>query len=473
VKQTFLPLLLLALMLAWASSPALTHAEDWPDPFAMEFEPVEVTPVEPVSVTLDNGMTLFLLEDRSLPLIEGTAYIRAGANHEPEERIGLAQLTALLSRDGGAGDRSPEEVDRQLEYLAASVEMSASEPFATAGFSSLEHNVDEVLEVLADILRRPAFDARRMEIARGRLLESIRRRNDQPLQLAVREFIARVSEGHPSGRYSSIETMNAIEAADIREFHERFYRPNNIVMALSGDFNAEEMADRIEEYFGCWEARPWDAPELPPFDEFPEPVVYHVQRDLAQSIIFVGHPAVTFDDPDYIRLDVLNRILGGAGDNRLFEEVRTRRGYAYAVGSQVTQGFEYPGIFFAYSVSRVDKTAEVLELMRREIKQIVQEPVSEAELDRNRRAIVNRAAFRYASAKAVADRSALVNFLGVDPDYYARHMEIIEGLTIDELLDTAQKHLRPEDAVILVVGNEELFDRDLTEFGPVEAVELD
>lgn len=446
---------------------------DWPDPFAMDFPAVEVTPVESTKVTLSNGMVVFLLEDRSLPLINGIAYIRAGSNYDPEDQRGLAQLTAMLTREGGAGQRSAEDVNRTLEFLAASVEMTAAGPFTSASFSSLSHNVDEVLAVLADMVQEPQFAEDRLEILRGRILESIRRQIDQPVSLASREFFYRAVGEHPSEAYPTLASVQNLARDDVLAFHQRYFRPNQTVMAVSGDFDSAAMVELLEETFAAWQPAETEPPELPPLNMKPEPVIYHVQRDLAQSVVLLGHPVLTFDDPDYIRLDVLNRILGGAGDNRLFTEIRTRRGYAYSVGSQVTQGFEFPGIFFAFSISRADKTGEVIELLLQEIAGVIEAEVSTEELERNRRAIVNRAVFRYASVQAVAQRSAVVHFLGVDPNYYDEHMAIIQDLTVSELLAAGQRHLRPDEAVILVVGNSELFDRDLEEFGTVISTDLD
>lgn len=462
--------LILAVLTAAAGAAA---SRDWPDPFAMEFPEIEVTPVEPHRVELDNGLVVYLLEDRSLPLVEGTAYIRAGRNYDPDEKLGLAQLTARMAREGGAGGLTAEEIDQQLEYLAASVELSADDPLAAASFSSLSHNLDEVLEVFAAVLIEPHFAEERFAVEQGRQLEAIRRQNDQPVQVAVREYFAKVAEGHPSGRYPTIETVQSLSAADLAGFHGEFFRPNETVLAVSGDFDADDMAERIADVFSSWERGEAALPELPEYNVHPDPVVFHAQKDIAQSIILLGHPAVTFDDPDYIRLDVLNRILGGAGDNRLFTEIRTRRGLAYAVGSQVTQGFEYPGVFYAYSISRVDKTGEVIDLMLNEIRRVVDEPVSDDELSRNRRAILNGAVFRYASPHAVASRAALVDFLNVDPDYYEKQMEVVQHITREELLETAKAHLRPDETVIMVVGNKELFDRPLDEFGLVEEIDLD
>ena len=471
MKPRYVSLLLCVIVLA-VSIPAHAVPPEWPHPFEMEFPPVDVNPIEPVQITLDNGMVIFLLEDRSLPLIDGVVVFRAGSNYDPAEQRGLAQLTALLTREGGAGERTGDEVDRTLEHLAASVELSAAGPFAMANFSSLTHNVDQVLGILADMLLDPRLDAERLEILRGRMLESIRRQNDQPVNLAVQEFLYRVTSGHPSTAYPTVTSVQSLTRQGVVDFHDRYFRPDQTVMAISGDFDTDEMAELLQKTFAQWEPSDQELPQLPPLDMEPDPVIYHIQRDLAQSVVLVGHPVLTFDDPDFMRLNVLNRILGGAGDNRLFTEIRTRRGYAYSVGSQVTEGYEYPGIFFAFSISRADKTGEVISLLLDEIDAVLNEPVTEVELERNRSALSNSAVFRYASMRDVARRSALVHFLGVDPDYYDHQMEIVQSLTVDELLATAQRHLRPAESVIMVVGNANSFDRSLEEFGTVVEIEF-
>ena len=466
----FLFIFLIMLCCAFAEGPA-----DWPDPFAMEFETLTPQVLTPERVELANGLVIYLLEDHSLPIIDGVAYVRAPSVYDPQEKIGLAELTANLLREGGAGGKSTEEIDEALEFLAASVESSANPSYAAVSFSSLAENVTEVLPIFVDVLVHPDFDEERFELERGKILESIRRQNDSPVDIAVREFFYYVAQGHPSGWYSTEETINNITREDLVAFHQSYFVPNESYLAFSGDFDSQEMLQLIEEAFADdWAAHEVEAPELPEFNLEPGPKLYFAPKDVAQSTIIIGHPASVAYTPEYNDLTVANGILGSEGfSSRLTTEVRTNRGLAYSVGSALSQGFDYPGIFYAYSISRSDATGEVLEALLSEISLLQAEGITEEELALQKNTILNRAVFRFASAGAIVQRTARADLLDLEQGYYDRYIERVQELNTEDVQTIAQSELKPDELVIFVVGNPDSFDKPLEEFGEVITIELD
>ena len=466
--------LLIILVAASALASAQPAPDSWPDPFEMTFDELDEVTLEPERVELSNGMVVYLLEDASLPLIEGLAYVRAPSLYDPEGKIGLAAMTADLLRTGGAGERSADEVDETLEFLAASVEGSASNSAATVSFSALSDNVDEVLEVFGDVLQRPQFSEDRLELLRGRTLEEIRRENDDPVGIAQREFVRRVAEGHPVGEFPTVETIQSVTRDDIVDFYERYYAPNEIVLAVSGDFERDAMVERLESTLGDWQQKDVNYPDLPEFDPTPEPRVYYAPKETTQSVIFMGHPSVLAYSPDYADLTVANGILGGEGfSSRITTEVRTRRGLAYATGSGLTQGYQYPGFFYAYSLSRGDATGQVLNLLRGEIVRLQQEGVTEAELQQQKETLLSRAVFRFTSSAQVAQRSAEAEFLDLEENYYEDYIGGVQEVSAADVQEVAQKDLRPDGLVVMVVGDASQFDTPLEEFGEVVRIELE
>ncbi len=463
--------ILLATLTFAAAQPA---PDSWPDPFEMTFGELDEVTLEPERVELSNGMVAYLLEDASLPLIEGLAYVRAPSLYDPEGKVGLAAMTADLLRTGGAGERSADEVDETLEFLAASVEGSASNNSAAVSFSALSDTIDEVLAVFGDVLQRPQFAQDRLELLRGRTLEEIRRENDDPVGIAQREFVRRVAEGHPVGEFPTVETIQNITREDAVDFYERYYAPNETVLAVSGDFERDEMVAKLEATFGDWEPANVDYPELPEFDATPEPKVYYAPKETAQSAIFMGHPSVLAYSPDYADLTVANGILGGEGfSSRITTEIRTRRGLAYATGSGLTQGYQYPGFFYAYSLSRGDATGQVLNLLQAEIEALQQEGVTEAELEQQRETLLSRAVFRFTSSAQVAQRSAQAEFLDLEENYYEDYINGVQEVTTGDVQEVARSELRPDGLVVMVVGDASQFDMPLEEFGEVVTIELE
>lgn len=465
-------LLVGSLLLAHVSGQPAPEA--WPHPSELQPEAIDYSPPEPRREQLSNGITVYLLEERALPLVQGVAYVKAPALYDPEGKVGLAGMTAALLREGGAGELSPDELDIRLEQLAASVEASADNVLASVAFDSLSSTLDEVLPLWRAVLVEPRFDAGRLEVRRQRQLEAIRRVVDDPVQLALREFFYRVAEGHPTGAYPTEESIASIGRDDLIAFHDSYYGPANTVIAVAGDFDSDQMLARLEELLGDWQAEVEPPPDLPALDESPEGRIYLLPKQIAQSVVVIGHPAVFAYSAAYNDLDVANHILGGGGfTSRLFEEIRTRRGLAYATASVVTQGFDYPGTFVAYSISPAEATNQVIGLILGEMERLQSTPVEPAELEQAQQTILNQSLFRYTSAAAIAQRSARVSLLGLEPDYYERYLENLQQITVDDIQRVASEELHPEEAVIMVVGDPELFGGSLEEFGEVETIELE
>src|SRR6056297_884292 len=464
----------LALVLLPAPLVALAQPADWPHPSEIEAPPLRLDPPQPRRAVLSNGLIVHLAEDRTLPLVTGVAYVQAPGLYDPEGLAGLAGFTAALLREGGAGGRSPATIDATLERLAASVEASSSDVLASVSFSSLSDTLEEVMPIWRDVLVAPDFGPERTEVQRRRQLEAIRRVVDDPVQLAVREFQRRVAGDHPAGRYPTEATIGAIDRSDLVAFHQAYYGPATTVLAVSGDFEADAMLARLERLFGGWDAEVAAPPELPPYGVPQGRRIYLAEKELQQSILIVGLPATYAYRGPYTAFTVANDVLGAGGfGSRLFTEIRTRRGLAYATGSQLSQGFEVPGTFLAYAFTRADATGQVLELLLAELERLRSEAVEPAELDRAVTTLVNQSVFRDTSVAAVTQRTARVELLGLPDGYFAEHVEQMQALTPDAVRAAASEVIDPDHLVVLVVGDEATFDRPLSGFGEVERIEIE
>lgn len=453
---------------------AFAQPADWPSPYDMTFEPVEFEAPRAQRAQLSNGMTVYLAEDHSLPLIQGVAYVDAPAVLDPEGKTGLAAFTAAMLREGGAGERTPDEVDATLEFLAASVEAGSDQTMASVSFSSLSSTIDQVLPIWSDTLQHPGFDPARIEVQRQRQLEAILRVRDNPVQLAVQEFYARVTQGHPVGASPDDASIQSLTRDDLVRFHDDFYGPGDTVIAVTGDFDSDTMLRALEASIGTWDNALAPRPEVPPLDPNPAPKVYFAQKQVEQSVIIVGQPSVRAYTPDSNAFTVANFVLGAGGfSSRMFTDIRTKRGLAYATGSQLSQGFDFPGIFLAYAFTRGDATGQVLDLMLGEIRNLVDGGITEDELEQSRETILNQSLFRATSVQAITERTARVQLLGLEPDYYETFLSDLQSLTTEEVDAATRRALHPDGLVIMVVGDEALFDRPLSDFGEVERIELE
>jgi predicted Zn-dependent peptidase len=460
-----------SLLLVFSLGLAQGVPADWPDPFKMQFQRLQPAAIQPTRVQLSNGLTVLLIEDRALPFVSGRVYLRAGAIYEPDDKVGLSGIFSSVLRTGGAGERTPDQVDEALETLAASVSVSTDNLFTSVAFNTLTENLDQVLQIWADVLVRPRFAQERLDLEKGRALEAIRRRNDQPTQIAVREFVRRINEGHPAGRISSAASIQSITRDDLVAFHQRFFKPNVAVLAITGDFNTQQMVARLERALQGWQQGPVSLPTFAP--PSPKPSIYFVQKETNQSVIYMGYPTVTAFAPGYSELDLVSRVLGDGFNSRLFVEVRTKRGLAYATGGAQTQGFGWPGFLYGASISRVEKTAEVIELMLAQFRDLRERPVSQEELELFRNNILNAEVFRFTSKQAVAERIARTQMLGLPADYYEQYVRQIQSATPANLQQAMQQYVRPDQFVIVVVGDQRQFDKQLSTLGNVVNVPLE
>jgi zinc protease len=447
-------------------------------PANLTFPPLEFKLPKAEVTTLPNGMKLYLLEDHELPLVEATAYIRTGAVYVPEARTGLASLFGATLRSGGTRSRKPEEMDAVLDRIAASVSTGVSNEYATASLSVLKQDLDLGLAIFADVLMNPEFREERLKIDQAQLLEGIRRRNDDPHSIAFREFNKLLyGPKHPYGWEPTVESVSRLTRQDLIDFHRRYYHPNNVMLAVSGDFRRADLIARLNQAFAGWKPAKMTWPEVPPVRPSASRgeasrQVYLVPKVVPQSSIVLGNLGVSRHDPDRIPMEVLNYILGQGGfSSRLVREIRSNRGLAYSVGSLFSINAQ-AGAIGAYSFTRADATAQATGLMLEILEGIRKDPVPAEELQAAQQALVNSFVFRFESSHEVVTQQAIYDYLEYPRGWLEQYPRRVQGVTSQDLLRVAQKHLHPDRALMVVVGDAAKFDAPLSRFGAVTTLTL-
>jgi zinc protease len=213
----------------------------------LKFPPLrKITLPNPVTFELPNGMKVFLLENHELPLVSGTALVRTGNLFDPPGKQGVADITGMVMRTGGSGGKTGEQLDAELENIAASVESRIGETSGSVSFSCLKENTAEVLGIFKDVLSAPEFRQDQVDLAKTQWRSSIARRNDDPGGIAQREFAGLVyGKDTPYGWDINYVNIDAIQRADLVTFYRRYFYPKNIMLAVYGDFDSAEMRARI------------------------------------------------------------------------------------------------------------------------------------------------------------------------------------------------------------------------------------
>jgi predicted Zn-dependent peptidase len=424
-------------------------------------------------VVLECGMPVYLLSDPELPIINISAMVRSGSVYEPAAKSGLASLTGTVMRSGGAGGLSPEQMDDELEFMASAVESGIGPDMGTASLTSLTKNFTRTLKIFSDVLLRPDFSEKRVDIARKHLIEGLRRQNDDPKEIAGREINKAIYAGHPLGDVPTPESAAAITRQDMIRFHDRFFRTDNMILAVSGDFERTAMLRELNEVFG----KPSklvaaSLPEIPqPTTVFAAEFIYG-KKEVNQSVIRMGHLGIAKDSPDLYAVRILDYILGGSFTSRLTMEIRTNQGLAYNVGSHFDIGRRFTGSFIAETETKAESTGKAISLMQSIIAGMTKEPVSDQELNAAKEYIINSFMFGFTSPASIVTQRARLEYYGYMPDYLETYRDNISRVTKADVLAAARRHLHPDAFKLVVVGNAAKFDKPLTSFGTVRELDL-
>ena len=465
-------LLLLALMVprltAHAADPAVI------DPRTMTFDAVEFASPEPERVIFENGLVVYLLEDHDLPLITIGALMRTGSWLDPPDKVGLAALTASVMRTGGGGGFSAMEVDDELAQFAGRITIAIGRQSGSASLDVLKKDVKRGLQLFAGLIRTPAFAPESVELAKLQAIERIRRREDEPESVANSEFVKLLyGSSHPTARESSFESVQRIQREDLIAFHESSIHPNGTILGVSGDFSKEAMVALLREVFGDWKrgAVPNVLIADVPADEAERAMIHVINKDTSQTHLRVGHLSVKETDLDYIPLVIANDILGGeAFIGRLFNEVRTKHGLAYSVGSELNAGMYDQGMWQVWAETKLPSTNDVLGQLVANIDRMGTELVSDTELAQAKDTYVNSSVFDCSSSSNIVSRLMKLEYDGLPKNFFQQLREKVLKVSKEDVLAVARRHLRLDRLKIIAVGSGGTLSKLLPTFGYVKEV---
>ena len=460
----------LPLRIAYAAEPATI------DPRTLTFKAIEFVQPEPDRVVLENGMVIYLLEDHELPLITIGVLMRTGGWLDPPDKVGLAALTGNVMLTGGGGGLSAAEVDDELAQFAGRMSIAIDRQSGSASIDVMRKDLQQALRLFAGVLRTPAFDPARVDLAKLQAMERIRRREDEPESIASREFSKLLyGPGHPTARESSAESVGRIRREDLIAFHQNTIHPNGIILGVTGDFVKDEIVASLREAFGDWQRG--TVPEVK-IDDVPESeaaraVVHFISKDTSQTHLRAGRLSVKETDTDYVPLLLANDILGGNSlIGRLFNEVRTKRGLAYSVGSELSTGMYNQGMWLVWAETKLPSTKEVLGQLVGNIERMRTEPVSDAELTQAKDSYVNSSVFDVSSSAKIVSRLMKLEYDGLPKDFYQQLREKILAVSKEDILAVGRKHLQADHMTIVAVGSGETLSAELSTFGNVKEISL-
>jgi zinc protease len=404
-------------------------------------------------LTLPNGARLVVSEQHAIPMVVMQILLDAGARRDPQGREGLARLTADLLTEGTKA-RSSMQISEATDRIGASLGSSADLDYAVLNLTVLKKDLDTGVDLLSDILLRPTFPDAEVARRREAALASMKAQEDDPGFVAQRAFTETLFRGEPYGHLviGTLESVRKLSRADVVSFYDEYYHPAQAIITAVGDITAAEIEDRLQIALRDWRggrAMPFQYPTVLPAPHAP----VLIDKPITQATIILGHRGIARDNPDYYAVTVMNFILGGGGfTSRLMENIRTKAGLAYSVGS----GFgvnKSPGSFEVVMQTKNESANDAIQRACTEIKRMRAELVGDDELNEAKLYLTGSFPLRFDTNAKIAGFFAQVEFFNLGADYADTYAQRINAVTKDEVLRVAQQYLHPDQLLLVVAGN--------------------
>jgi zinc protease len=412
------------------------------------------------TLTLPNGLTVVVSPREKLPVAAISIRFKVGSADDPEDKAGLAEMTARLL-DKGTTTRTATAIAEELDFLGARFDASASGTGSTVSLSLLAKDIDRGLHLLVDLLQDSHFETAEIERERLRILSQIQQRRVNPRQVVSEVFREALYGDHPLHRPTSgyASTVSQLTRDDVLAFYRRFYVPNNAILVMVGDFSAARMLTLLEQALGGWQARPLEPRNLPQPAPIRGKAVRIVDMDVNQSYVQYGYLSVRRADPEFADIRAMNYILGGGGFvSRLTRSIREEQGLAYSVHSDFVGGSQFPGFFSAGLQTKIDTTSQALNSLFAVIESMKQVPVSAddlADMKRYYEGSLPRRAETYGQvAGLLLDRE----FFGLPDGYWETEIRQIQELTPERIQQLAQRYLELDNFVLALVSKQQQLD---------------
>src|SRR5713101_772753 len=416
-------------------------------------------PARPIKVPtayeamLSNGLAVVMVEDKRLPLISCRLAFRTGNAHDPPELPGLTDMLAGLLTEG-TESRTSREIADEVARMGATLTAGANSDYTTAAGSSLSTFSEHILELMADVALRPSFPQNEVELTKQNSKENLRQQRAQPSFLAA-EMVSRVMFGnHP---YSVIaptpESIDATTRDRLVDFHGSKFVPNNAFFIIAGDIRPDSLLKKIDGLFGEWKKGEISNDDFPAPPQRNSRAAYLVDRPgSAQSNIVIANAGITRTSPDYFPMLLMHTVLGANASSRLFMNLREEKGYTYGAYSNL-DARRTAGTFRASAEVRTTVTGDSLREFFYELNRIRSEPVSEKELADAKSYLTGVFPIRLETQEGLIDQLVSIKMFDLPDDYLQIYRDRVNAVTADELQQVAQRHVMPDRAAIVVVGD--------------------
>ena len=426
--------------------------------------------------TLKNGLRVILLPAHKVPTFNMQMVVLSGGLSDKTDYHGLASFTATLLREGTT-KRSSKDIAEQVDAIGATLGANSglSTMTSVVNASGLIENLDQTLDLFADVIRNPTFPQAEVDKYKTRTLAQLQFQRSIPQFLAQEQFSKAIyGANHPASLVSPpAESIKKLTSKDMADFHSTYYRPNNAILAIVGDVTMKEIMPKLEKYFGDWAKGEVPATSIPPAPAQADARIFLIDRPgSVQTVLQLGTLGIERTSPDYFAVLLADRVLGGGPSGRLFLNLREDKGYTYGAYSNFG-GSKFRGTWVSSSEVRTDVTEGAMKEFMYELNRLRNEPVSAEELDNAKRAIIGSFALSLEQPTTLLQNIITQKLYNLPADYWDTYPQKVSAITEADVQAAAQKYIDLGHLQVVAVGDASKAREILAKYGKVELYDAD
>lgn len=433
-------------------------------------EPKDVKFPEFFDIMLPNGTNLIVIENHKIPLVTVRLVFTNAGSYNDGEKFGLASLTSEMLMKG-TKQRTALQIADDIDYLGGVLSTASDWDGSYITLSVLKKHLQKGIEILTDVLLNPVFEHSELERLRMQRLSSILMNKDEPSNLSEKRFNKTIYRNLPyanpqEGTEESIKNLNT---NDLKEFYCNNYLSNNLIIAFVGDITSEEALKTCEDNFINLRSNFNHSVNIGKMSEDKSLTkVYIVNKaDAVQSNLKIGHIGISRNNPDYLKVLVMNTLVGGYFGSRINYTLREKYGYTYGARTSFSC-YLYSGDFSADTDVRNEVTDKSVSIIIDELQRITSEEVTDEEMQTVKNYLTGTFSLQLETANQIAAKVILLKLYNLPKDYYSKYISNIKAITKLDILETARKYIKPEELKIIVSGDYKKIKDKLLNFGEVK-----